>query len=78
VAPSPGQASLMWIWLPILAVPIVGPALVGRKIWDEVRRTISEDPLVWEKQIRAFEKKERRRPTAKGAVVFAGSSTIRF
>jgi lysophospholipase L1-like esterase len=78
VAPSPGQASLMWIWLPILAVPILGPALVGWKIWDEVRRTISEDPLVWEKQIRAFEKKERRRPVAKGAVVFAGSSTIRF
>ena len=78
MAVTPGQASLMWIWLPILAVPIVGPALVGWKIWDEVRRTISEDPLVWEEQIRAFEKKERRQPTAKGAVVFAGSSTIRF
>lgn len=69
---------MQWIWIPILAVPVLGPAIVGWKIWDEVRRTISEDPLVWEKQIRAFEKTERKRPAPKGAVVFAGSSTIRF
>jgi lysophospholipase L1-like esterase len=68
----------MWIWIPILAVPVVGPAIVGWKIWDEIRRTISEDPLVWEKQIRAFEKTEHKRPAPKGAVVFAGSSTIRL
>ena len=68
----------MWIWIPILAVPVVGPAVVGWKIWDEIRRTISEDPLVWEKQIRAFEKAESKRPAPKGSVVFAGSSTIRL
>lgn len=68
----------MWIWIPILAVPVLGPFILGWKIWDEVRRTISEDPLVWEKQIRAFEKKERKKAPPKGAVVFAGSSTIRL
>ena len=68
----------MWIWIPILAVPVLGPAILGWKIWDEIRRVISEDPLVWEKQIRAFEKLDRKRPAPKGAVVFAGSSTIRF
>jgi len=68
----------MWRWLPILAVPVAGPAIVAWKILDEVRRTISEDPLVWERQIRAFEKRERKRPEPKGAVVFAGSSTIRL
>lgn len=68
----------MWRWVSVLAVPVLGPVLVGWKIWDEVRRTISEDPLVWERAIQAFEKEERRRPAAKGAVVFAGSSTIRF
>jgi lysophospholipase L1-like esterase len=56
----------------------VGPAIVGYKIWNEIRSTISEDPLVWEKQIRAFEERERRQPAPKRAVVFAGSSTIRF
>ena len=68
----------MRLWLSLLAVPVVGPALIGWKIWEEVRRTISEDPLVWEKQIRAFEKREQRQAEPKGAVVFAGSSTIRF
>jgi len=68
----------MWKWVPVLAVPVVGPAIVGWKIWDEIRRTISEDPLVWEKQIRAFEKRARKKPVPKGGVVFAGSSTIRF
>jgi len=68
----------MWPWLALLAVPVVGPAVIGYKIWDEIRSTISEDPLVWEKQIRGFEARERKRPTPKGAVVFAGSSTIRF
>lgn len=68
----------MWPWVALLAVPFVGPAIVGYKIWNEIRSTISEDPLVWEKQIRAFEERERRRPAPKRAVVFAGSSTIRF
>jgi len=68
----------MWVWIFILAVPVLGPAIVGWKILDEVRRTIGEDPLVWEKQIRAFEKRERKRPTTKRAVVFVGSSTIRL
>ena len=68
----------MWLWLPLLAVPVLGPAVIGYKIWDEIRRTISEDPLVWEKQIRGFEKRELKHPARKGAVVFAGSSTIRL
>lgn len=68
----------MFRWLALLAVPVVGPAVVGWKIWDEVRRTISEDPSVWEREIRAFERQERKQPAPKGAVVFAGSSTIRF
>lgn len=45
----------MTLRLPIPAVPVVGPTLVGWKIWDEVRRTLREDPLVWERQIRAFD-----------------------
>jgi lysophospholipase L1-like esterase len=68
----------MWRWVALLAVPVVGPAVVGYRIWSEIRATISEDPDVWETQIRAFEKVDRRRPPQKGAVVFAGSSTIRF
>jgi lysophospholipase L1-like esterase len=68
----------MWRWVAVFAVPVVGPVVVGLKVLDEVRRTISEDPLVWEGQIRAFEKTELKRPAPKGSVVFAGSSTIRL
>jgi lysophospholipase L1-like esterase len=68
----------MWKWAAVFAVPVVGPVVVGLKILDEVRRTISEDPLVWESQIRAFERTENKRPAPKGSVVFAGSSTIRL
>jgi lysophospholipase L1-like esterase len=68
----------MWRWVAVFAVPVVGPVIVGLKVLDEVRRTISEDPHVWEGQIRAFEKTELKRPAPKGSVVFAGSSTIRL
>jgi len=68
----------MWRWLAVLGIPVVGPAVVGWKIWDEIRSTISEDPQVWERQIRAFERRERKQRALRGAVVFAGSSTIRF
>jgi lysophospholipase L1-like esterase len=68
----------MWLWIPVLVVPVLGPAILGWKIWDELRRMASEDPQVWERDIRAFERKERKRPEPKGAVVFAGSSTIRL
>ena len=68
----------MWKWLALFALPGVGPALVGYKIWDEIRSTISEDPEVWERAIRAFERQDRKQAPAKGGVVFAGSSTIRF
>ena len=68
----------MWKWLALFALPGIGPALVGYKIWDEIRSTISEDPEVWERAIRAFEKQDRKHPPPKGAVVFAGSSSIRF
>ncbi|MFW2387442.1 MAG: GDSL-type esterase/lipase family protein [Polyangiales bacterium] len=39
---------------------------------------MSDDPLVWEKQVRAFEKRARKQPEPSGSVVFAGSSTIRL
>ena len=67
-----------WVWIPVLLVPGAAVPVLAWAVWDEVRRTISEDPLVWERQIRAFERKDRKKAPPKGAVVFAGSSTIRL
>jgi lysophospholipase L1-like esterase len=41
-------------------------------------RQSGDDPTVWERQIRGFEKEDRRRPPPAGAIVFTGSSSIRF
>ena len=68
----------MWPWVALLAVPFVGPAIVGYKIWNEIRSTISEDPLVWEEDIRALEERSAGRFGPGEAVVFVGSSSIRF
>lgn len=67
-----------WVWIPVLLVPGAAVPVLAWAVWDEVRRTISEDPLVWEKQIRAFEREDRKKAPPKGAIVFAGSSTIRL
>lgn len=68
----------MWVWIPLLLAPGIAVPALAWKIFDEVRRTISEDPHVWEKQIRAFERRDRKKAPPKHAIVFAGSSTIRL
>lgn len=67
-----------WVWIPALLVPGAAVPVIAWKVWDEIRRTVSEDPLVWERQIRAFERKDRKKAPRNRAIVFAGSSTIRL
>ncbi len=38
----------------------------------------NRDPAQWESEIRAFEAQDRAHPPAQGAVLFVGSSTIRY
>ncbi len=51
---------------------------VGFRAWQEISRSISEDPLVWEPAIRAFEEEDRARPPPAAPIVFVGSSSIRL
>lgn len=51
---------------------------VGTRAWVEISRSISEDPLVWEPAIRAFEEQDRQVPPPASPVVFVGSSSIRL
>jgi lysophospholipase L1-like esterase len=41
-------------------------------------RIRSEDPSIWEFEIRRFEAQDRRQPPPTGGIVFVGSSSIRF
>lgn len=47
-------------------------------IWSEFQRLESDDPLVWESAIQEFEKSDLEGAPPKGAVLFVGSSSIRF
>jgi lysophospholipase L1-like esterase len=59
-----------WILLPLLALlPILG-------LTHE--RDAANDHVIWSKDIAAFEAADRAQPPAPGAVLFIGSSSIRF
>jgi lysophospholipase L1-like esterase len=51
-----------------------GAWLFHREVW----RTFSDDPTVWEPEIAAFERADREAPPPRDAVLFVGSSSIRF
>jgi lysophospholipase L1-like esterase len=44
----------------------------------EVGRAFSDDPTVWEPEIAAFERADRESPPPRDAILFVGSSSIRF
>jgi lysophospholipase L1-like esterase len=50
----------------------------GRIFYLEIGRTFSDDPKVWEPEIAAFERIDRESPPPDGAILFVGSSSIRF
>lgn len=56
-------------------VVVLGAAYV---LWDEFSKLRSEDPRVWESVIRGFEAGQAVDPEPEDAIVFVGSSSIRF
>ena len=50
----------------------------GRIFQREIDRTFSCDPTVWEPEIAAFERADRESPPPRDAILFVGSSSIRF
>lgn len=63
----------------ILAAALLLLLIAGGWIfYREIGRTFSDDPTVWEPEIAAFERADRESPPPRGAVLFVGSSSIRF
>jgi len=60
------------LWLPLFALLALVP---GQNAFAAEK---SRDFGVWEKEISAFEKSDATNPPPKGALLFAGSSTIRY
>jgi len=64
--------TLIEIILPVLALIVV--ILVARSML----RLSSDDPRIWESEIRRFEAEDRRDGRPSGGLVFTGSSSIRY
>ncbi len=58
----------------LLLLVVAGGWILDR----EIGRTFSHDPTVWEPEIAAFERDDRESPPPRDAILFVGSSSIRF
>jgi lysophospholipase L1-like esterase len=67
--------SILLFFLALVTLMII-PVYV--KIGKEFNHLKSDDPRVWENVIREFEEKDHINPPAENAVLFVGSSSIRF
>jgi len=47
-------------------------------VYGELRKAADDDPRVWEPDIARFEREDRKHPPPPDAVLFVGSSSIRF
>jgi lysophospholipase L1-like esterase len=56
---------------------LLAPVL-GFIAWRLIRLMMSDNPAIWAKQIAEFKKQDRLEPLPAGAIVFTGSSSIRF
>ena len=63
-----------------VVVGILFILLIIAGLWmrKEIRKFESNDPLVWKKEIRAFKKQDQQNQYPENAVLFVGSSSIRF
>jgi len=66
------------IILGIVGIVLIAVAVLGYGLFQELQKAASEDPLVWEEDIAAFEAQDRASPPPQDAIVFTGSSSIRF
>lgn len=66
------------ISLVLLGLMLIGVSWPAWQVYQEIRKSASEDPLVWEADIVALETATRGQCPRETCVVFVGSSSIRF
>ncbi len=62
----------------VLGALLLAAAFPAWRVWDELRKAASEDPRVYTSDVAALVEQTRAGPHAEGAVLFVGSSSIRF
>jgi lysophospholipase L1-like esterase len=83
MAPPEGTRQLSGVSRRLFVRTVLGALLLlliagGWIFHREIGRTFSDDPTVWEPEIRAFERADRESPPPRDAILFVGSSSIRF
>ncbi len=61
-----------------LAVILILVTFVGFYYYSIIQKVESDDPFVWESNIQEFEKQDINLPPPTGAILFIGSSSIKF
>lgn len=61
-----------------LALVLLVLLTLARFLYLEIGRTFTDDPSVWEPEIEAFERTDRESAPPRDAILFVGSSSIRF
>lgn len=69
---------ILSVLLAILGSLLVGGVWLYLKLQQEFARLASDDPKVWESTIAKFELEDHQQGIPKNAVLFVGSSSIRF
>lgn len=62
----------------VLGLMLLAASWIGFRVYQELGKRGSEDPLVWEADITALESAAQAKPPPENAVVFVGSSSIRL
>lgn len=62
----------------VLGLVVVLGAIPAYTLYDELRKAASEDPRVWAQSVAELVRDTRARGELEGAVLFIGSSSIRF
>jgi len=62
----------------VLAIILISVTCVGGYYYNIIQKVKSDDPLVWESNIREFEEKDINFPPPSDSILFIGSSSIKF
>lgn len=77
-APGKGMSRKLQYSAGLLAIVLLALSWFGFRLYQELNKRGSEDPHVWEADIVALEAAAKLSPPPSNAIVFVGSSSIRF
>ena len=72
------KKSIKYSFFTMLAIILISMTSVGGYYYYIIQKVKSDDPFVWESNIREFEEKDIKSPPSAGSILFVGSSSIKL